>query len=133
MSSGITVEGIDEFKANLAALNEALPNDLAKELYREGEEIMTASKERYVPVDDGVLKGSGFVAKPSFVGSNQFGKIITVSLGYGGPAAAYAVVQHERMDYKHTVGGAKYLELPALERAPHIGENIAGRLRVRVP
>ena len=51
-------------------------------------------------------------------------------MGYGGAASAYALVQHERTDYRHPgQGQAKYLEGPAKARAPQLGRNIARRLR----
>lgn len=37
-------------------------------------------------------------------------KRVVVAVGY---ATAYALVQHERLDFSHTVGQAKYLEEPA--------------------
>jgi len=38
-------------------------------------------------------------------------------------------VQHERLDYKHSVGGPKYLERPLLEAASGMGERIAKKIR----
>jgi hypothetical protein len=78
-------------------------------LYQEGEAIMTESK-RQCPVDLGNLRATGHVSQPEM----QQGHI-TVTLAYGGPSATYAIVQHERLDFRHTVGGPKYLERPTLE------------------
>jgi hypothetical protein len=39
-----------------------------------------------------------------------------VVLGFGGAAKAYAVPQHERLDYRHTVGQARYLADAVLHR-----------------
>lgn len=77
-------------------------------LYRVGQQIMADSKEHYVPVDTGVLRASGYVEPPT-----QSGSVVTVTLGYGGAAQAYATVQHEDLSFHHTVGQAKYLEIPA--------------------
>ena len=66
----------------------------------------------------GVLRGSGYVTHPT-------NGVVTV--GFGGPAAAYAVVQHERMDFKHTEGGPKYLENAVNLVAPQ-AVNIFGRI-----
>jgi hypothetical protein len=57
------------------------------------------------------------------------GDDVSVTLSYGGPASDYAVVQHERLDYKHSVGGPKYLERPLLEAASGMGERIAKKIR----
>jgi hypothetical protein len=70
-------------------------------LWEKGEEILTAAKE-HCPVDLGNLRASGHTQR------EQNGD--TVVIGFGGPAAPYALVQHERLDYHHTVGKAKYLE-----------------------
>ena len=89
----------------------------------EGELIMTDSKQNYVPVDLGVLRASGFVKGPTIMGDN-----VEVKLGYGGAASAYALIQHEAMDFRHTVGGPKYLERPVKRAAAGLGQKIARRL-----
>lgn len=102
----------------------ATPNKLGGALYREAEHIMTRSKAEFVPVDTGVLRASGHVEQPQ-----QTPGGVSVTLGYGGAASAYALVQHERMDYQHTVGQAKYLSTPVLQAAAGLGQRIAARLR----
>lgn len=93
----------------LQAIADATPRIAAKALFAEASIVMGESQTEYVPVDTGVLKNSGFVGAPKIGPSS-----VEVELGYGGAAAAYAVVQHERLDYRHTVGQAKYLETPVL-------------------
>jgi len=68
---------------------------------------------RNAPKKWGVLRGSGHVTHP------QGG---SCTVGFGGPAAAYAWVQHERMDFKHTEGGPKYLERAVNEVRPRAGD-----------
>jgi len=74
-----------------------------------GEEVMTdvkASRPGHgVPVDEGTLRGTGRV-------TNVEGGVV---LSFGGPAAPYALDQHERLEYRHTVGEARYL-VRGLER-----------------
>lgn len=76
-----------------------------------GESVMTdvnASRAGHgVPVDRGVLRSTGRTTGPDSAG--------TVRLSYGGAAAPYALVQHERLDLRHTVGEARYL-VRAVER-----------------
>jgi hypothetical protein len=91
-------------------------------LYQEGEAIMTESK-RQCPVDLGNLRATGHVSQPEM----QQGHI-TVTLAYGGPSATYAIVQHERLDFRHTVGKAKYLEDPMLAAV----NGMEARLRARI-
>jgi hypothetical protein len=85
---------------------------LAKEMDRRvpsglrviGEEIMTdvkASRAGHgVPVREGILRSTGRVKGP------DRGE---VEISFGGAAAPYALVQHERLDFRHTVGEARYL------------------------
>lgn len=102
---------------------------LARAMYEEGERIMTVSKAKYVPVDLGVLRSSGHVAPP-FIGPEK----VLVVLGFGGAAAPYAEIVHERLLSKngnpinHPVGQAKYLETPTMEAVP----GMANRVRARV-
>lgn len=77
-----------------------------------GEEVMTdvkASRQgKGVPRDEGILAGSGRVSGPE-------GERNVVRLMFGGASAPYALVQHERTDFNHTVGEARYL-VRGLER-----------------
>ncbi len=103
--------------------NVTAPNAVAQGVYLEGNNIMTASKRR-TPVDIGALKGSGYVTLPEMHGSR-----ILVEAGYGGPAADYAVVQHEKTELRHEVGEAKFLEKSVDERAPRLASNITAIAR----
>lgn len=84
---------------------------LATGLFREANIIITAAKQDFVPVDEGVLRGTGYAAAPEISGNR-----VSVEMGFGGPAAPYAVRQHEDLTLRHTVGGAKYLEIPLKAR-----------------
>lgn len=95
----------------------------ARGLFQASESILTASKP-LVPVDTGALRASGFVEPP-----NPRAELMQATIGYGGPAAPYAVVQHERVDFRHVVGQAKYLEQPLLEAAPRVPRQIARHVR----
>lgn len=70
-----------------------------------GEEIMLdvkASRAGHgVPVKRGILRSTGRVEGPD---AKQ-----NVELSFGGPAAPYAVIQHETLHYHHRVGEARYL------------------------
>jgi len=69
-----------------------------------GEEIMTDVRSsrpgQGVPRDEGVLAASGRVDGP---------KDNRVELSFGGAAAPYALRQHEELQWRHTVGEARYL------------------------
>jgi hypothetical protein len=104
------VHGLDELARALKATEAAIQKGTARGLYLLAEETMADSKENFVPVDEGILRDSGFVELPVFDGDG-----VSVRLGYGGAAAAYAVVQHEDLTLNHPNGGeAKFLEKPML-------------------
>lgn len=95
-------------------------------LYFEGELIMTRSKEEFVPVDLGTLKNSGMVSPPEFSGN-----AVVVELSYGGAASDYAIIQHENLEFRHKVGGAKYLERPLKEATAGMLRRIAASLQAQ--
>lgn len=84
------ITGLSALTARLARIGGGLPFVAGIVLRREAETIMTASKRKFVPVDIGPLKANGFV-QPAVV--TQAG--VSVTLGYGGAAAGYAVYVHE--------------------------------------
>lgn len=89
----------------IARLASRMEGETGETVRRIGEEIMTdvkASREgKGVPVDEGTLRSTGQVIGPDAAD--------TVRLVFGGPAAPYAVVQHERLDFQHDKGEARYL------------------------
>ena len=119
MTQAVEIEGEKELVAAMKKAMTLFPKFLGKELYQEGERIMTDSKANYAPVDLGTLRSSGFVQQPVFNKTSA-----EVTLGYGGAAASYAVIQHENMSYRHTVGGPKYLERPVL----HAKKSMSNRI-----
>ncbi len=109
-------------------------------LFEEGNELITEAKQ-LVPVDEGVLKSSGFSNVPEQSGGRD--KFI-VEVGFGGPAGSgnqgdsnkedvgYAVRVHEDLTSQHTVGQAKYLEQPFNQRLPTMAERLARRIKARL-
>ncbi len=94
-------------------------------LFIEGQEILTRSRQSFVPVDQGILRQDSGVTRPEREG----GKIV-VGIWYGdGPARDYAVPQHERTDFRHVSGGPKYLERPVLEASNGLARRLAGRMK----
>lgn len=86
-----------------------------------GEQIRTESMRR-VPVDLGVLRASHYVTEPE-----ERGGIVSVVVGCGGgPAEPYAIVQHERLDFHHNEGEAKFLE-NAVKAEADAARRILGR------
>lgn len=117
--SRLFVVGLDELQAKLKASGKRATMALAGPLSLEAELIMTKAKQ-LTPVDLGTLRASGVVQSPD-VGPKR----VVVELGFGGAAAAYALVQHERTDFTHTVGQAKFLEQPMKEAKAGFGARLA--------
>lgn len=119
----IDLSGDQEFLRKLKSLGDRATTIVSGALLQEAEAIMTESKKQ-VPVDTGNLRSSGHVTPPEVRGGH-----VAVTLAYGGPAAPYAIVQHERLDLRHTVGKAKYLEDPLLEAASGMERRIGSIIR----
>jgi hypothetical protein len=125
----ISLEGEEKLQAFLKTRPDRAVTALAGALLVEGEQIMKRSKDEFVPIDIGTLEASGFVDMPEREGETG----VSVTLGYGGAAAAYALIQHERTDFHHPgQGQAKYLEQPMLEAHKGMGERTARRIKRRL-
>lgn len=137
MSGEIRLRGLEEFKLRLAALGGIVREAAAAALYVEANKILTASK-RFVPVDLGALRASGFVAAPVIEGA-----VVSVSIGYGGPSVKYALPVHEiPPPPARSVGGRsarhnpptqwKYLERPAREAMPGMDLRLSNAMRSNI-
>lgn len=113
------IRGLGATADAIATLVAADRKVIARALYVGGEKVVARAKE-LVPVDQGILRGTGHVALPGLATGD-----LVVQPTFGGPAAPYALVQHERMDFHHTVGQAKYLETAMHELAPAIVQEVA--------
>ncbi len=106
----LEISGLDKLFLKLSAIVPAVKQAAKTELYQIAEEIMDDSK-RIVPVDTGALMSTGHVDLPV-----DTEKGIEISLGYGGPAAPYALAVHENLDprvhWQRPGSGPKYLETP---------------------
>lgn len=114
----------EQFARKIALANLAGPKAILASLVQEAEIILTASKRDYVPVDTGALRASGFTEPPVQTATGG-----SVTFGFGGAAAPYAVLVHEDLTVRHRVGQAKYLEIPT--RARIQGMQAVLRMRVR--
>lgn len=141
----VNVSGDKRLIANLKALGARAPVAVEGGLFEWAETVVGDAKE-LAPVDLGNLRESGFVltetlrslgtqAGPSgeaqSMAKNVAGEIRGV-MGFGGPAIPYALIQHERTDFHHTVGQAKYLQDPAQRLALRLATTVAARLQREV-
>lgn len=133
MLSEITVEiSGDNLEDSITAAFASMTDDLEAVLVEEGARIMEHSKE-IVPFDEGILRASG-----GFYGIDRSDFEVSVRIGYGGAASAYAWVQHETPPsiFTHDDGRSwKYLELPVMEAIAtmpaRLASSLAGRLTAR--
>ena len=119
----LRLDGIKEMQRALEQLGPKANFALRRSLTTEAEKIMAKAK-RLTPVDTGTLRATGHV-QPPVVEPEQ----IEITLGFGGPAARYAIFVHERTELRHTVGQAKFLEQPVNEAAEGLANRLARELR----
>jgi hypothetical protein len=122
VASKFEIAGLDDLKRALQKAGDLADKALMAAMFEEQSAVITAAQE-IVPVDLGTLRGSGTVLPPE-----QHGQRIEVTAGFGGAAAKYAVIVHEKMGLHHPVGGPKFLERAFLQRAPKMASNLARRV-----
>lgn len=113
-------------QAKLRRLIQKFPDKIRAVLRFHAELIMTVSKRDFVPVDLGTLRSSGFVDQPT----RGSGRLISIDLFYGGPAAPYAIRQHEDLRLRHTVGSAEYLKRPLENKTGTLAADMARDLNI---
>ena len=117
MAAKFEITGLDDLKKALKSAGNLAEKALASAMFEEQSAVISEAQTR-TPVDTGTLRASGTVLAPDIQGSK-----VTVVAGFGGAAAKYAIVQHEKHSSK-----SKFLERPFLERAPKIPGNLAKRV-----
>lgn len=119
----IDLSEFEKFGEKLSQIPDQVRLELARGLYQNAL-LMFAESQRIVPVDTGTLARSGMVEPP-----NNSAAQPEVIIGYGGLASAYALIQHENLDYRHhSPEQAKYLEQPVLQGLPAMKADLAARL-----
>lgn len=113
-------------KAAFRAVGENADEALGAALYLEANRALNISRP-LVPVDTGILRGSGVVLQPERMAGR-----VRVVFGYGGGARKYAVAQHENLKYAHTVGQAKFLSEGVRRSLPGASARVAMDLRVHL-
>jgi hypothetical protein len=120
MQTTFTFRNLTQRMSQLLAFASGVNAEMGRKLYQDAEEVMTESKERYVPVLTGALRASGHVEQPRTNGSR-----VSVQLGFGGSAVEYAEYVHEDLNAQHAVGQAKYLEIPLRAKLTQIERDLA--------
>lgn len=107
----INYKGTGQVEAILKSVEQKWLKDVAMDL--------TGEAQRLAPKDTGALRASGY-----WEVKNETAKII-----FDTP---YAAVQHERIDFNHQDGEAKYLEKPFKAKQATYAASLAARLRGRI-
>ena len=120
MKLEFTIAGDAALRTMLQGMESGVVPQVARSLVNSLEQVLTVSKDVYVPIDTGFLKSSGYVSLTSG-GSAE----VVVEIGY---RADYAIYVHEiNKAYK---GGRqwKYLETPLKAALPHIKDKLSDDL-----
>ena len=115
--------GDKELVNALEAGKDDTPQAIAQAIWEEANMIF-AKSQILVPVDTGVLRGSGGVSAPQLGSQGYF-----VDIFYGGPAAPYALYVHEIIgNYHNPPTQSKYLEQPLMEAMDGLQSRLKGRI-----
>lgn len=118
------VTGAKEIHARLLQMIAQTPRELGAALYEEALIVEQTSRGR-TPVLTGALRASHETSLPSLSRDS-----VEVTISVGGPAAPYAVAVHEKVEVRHPVGQAKFLESAVLESIPTLPERLAARIKL---
>lgn len=114
--------GADAVLARLRRAADRAPEMVGGAMFEEFS-IEMLEMQRRTPVEFGHLRQSGHVELPVIRGNE-----IEVTLGFGGPAAPYAIYVHEDVEAYHEVGEAKFVESVLAESKPFMAQRIANRI-----
>jgi hypothetical protein len=129
----VRLMGVPEMIKKIKDIQKQFPDRVVKALRMEGEIEVTEAKKRtpvYVgptgpgkPIP-GLLRASVHLEGPFREGTRIYAKIVA-----GGAAGAYAIPQHENLEFFHHVGQAKYIESVIMESRPYMAARLAARIR----
>lgn len=133
----VELSGLDRFIRKFQITTTQLLPEMGGAIFEVAEQIADRA-DLLVPYDTGNLARSQIVHAPAYQGQR-----VVVQISYGGPAAPYAEVQHEREDFHHPslASGlppngrqAKYLEDPLDEAVDNdeLGMVLAWRIESRL-
>jgi len=132
-NSVVRLLGVTDMKAKLRDIAQKFPDRVMQALRMEAEIEATEVKKR-TPVYTGptgpgkpipgLLRSSVHVEGPFREGHRIWAAVVA-----GGAAGAYAIPQHENLEFFHEVGQAKYLESVIMESRPFMAARLTARLR----
>jgi len=121
----ITVTSPEQLAAQLREFARDFPTAVEASSWEEMRLVMNES-QKLCPVDQGFLRGSGYVTDPVIMADGT----ILISVGY---SSEYAVYVHEIVtNYHKPPTMAKFLELPLIYRRDRILRNIIARVNAKL-
>lgn len=120
----VKLTGVEQLSKKLERMAKKVPLEAARALYMEAQVEMTEAKKR-TPVEFGPLRASGFVSLPDVKG-----RLITVTLSFGGVAAGYAIYVHEIVGLNHPIGQDHFLSSTLNESIPYMAQRIGRRIEL---
>jgi len=130
------VRGVGDMVAKIKAFQQRFPDHVIRALRVEAEIEATEAKKR-APVYSGKI-GPGYpipgVLRASIHVEGPFreGRRIWAEVVAGGAAGAYAIRQHEELDWFHKIGQAKYIESVIMESRQFMAMRLAARIKASV-
>jgi hypothetical protein len=133
----IKMEGLRRTMQQLKLVPQQVIPAVGAAMWQEANGIASIA-DLMVPYDTGALARSQIVHPPT-----QYKDRVFVEISYGGPAAPYAVVQHENLEFSHPSKAsglppngrqAKYLEEPFEDRVtdPQFEEEVGMRVEAAI-
>lgn len=127
MAVSITITGLKELESRLGTARVKAVVAMGSAIYAEANRIFNASQV-LTPVDTGALRGSGHVTPPAITGTS-----VETTIGYGGPAAPYAIYVHEiTTSFHNPPTQAKFLEQPFLAAAAGLSERLGATVQTEL-
>lgn len=117
MADGITINGLDRLAAKLSVYAEDMNHAVSRGMAEFAGEI-EAESVKLTPIDTGELRSRSYIHGPLYDQNNQQYSMI---VGYERNIPAenlYAVSVHERVEIRHKVGQAKFLETALKTKMP---------------
>lgn len=131
----LELRGVEKFLARLDGFAPRVRQAASDAVYKQMEIVATDAKNR-VPVDLGTLKSTIHARRDEEAGDAISSIAVAGPMPSdpldSGPANDYAIVQHERLDFQHKVGEAKYLEKALDGQASKMTRQIAEDIKAAV-
>lgn len=123
--AGFEWSGLDQFEALLEKAIAQHRELLGRAMY-EWAQVILRDTLPVTPIEYGTLRASGHVTFPAYPSTT----IVEVTIGFGGPAAPYAIYVHENPEaYHRPPTRSKFLESTFLDAAGHAEQELAARMK----